>query len=412
MQAEQLLQYPLDIINAKLPGYRGLQRVAVSAEGLITRISPMSKARTMLNPRTIDMAGSWISLGGVDLQINGALGLAFTDVQIQDLDQLQKICEFLWCQGVDAFFPTLVTTSIKKIHQSLEVFAEFQRKQSLQRGEAISSLTNTASILGVHLEGPFLNPEKRGAHPQKHLLPLTIEKVKLILGDYSQLVKIMTLAPELDPTGTVIPYLRSKEIKISLGHSLATADEANLAWQQGASLVTHAFNAMPPLHHRQPGLLAAAINNPHIYCGLIADGQHVDPVMIKLILAASGYENGVFLVSDALAPLGLEDGTYPWDQRQMVVKQGTARLLDGTLAGTTHSLLVGVRNLVQWKVCPLEQAIALATIATRQAMHWSSVEQIKPHPYLDQPIHCLLRWTNTPEEGVRWSRLFSPNVTF
>lgn len=411
MQAEQL-HYPLDIINAKLPGYRGLQRVAVNAEGLITRISPMSKARAMLNPQAIDMAGAWISLGGADLQINGALGLAFTDVQIQDLDQLQRICEFLWHQGVDAFLPTLVTTSVKKIHQALEVFAEFKKKQSLQRGEAKSPLTNTATILGVHLEGPFLNPEKRGAHPKEYLLPLTIEKVKLVLGDYSQLVKIMTLAPELDPTGTVIPYLRSKEIKISLGHSLATVDEANLAWQQGASLVTHAFNAMPPLHHRQPGLLAAAINNPNIYCGLIADGQHVDPVMIKLILAASGYENGVFLVSDALAPLGLPDGTYPWDKRQMIVKQGTARLRDGTLAGTTHSLLVAVRNLVQWKICPLEQAIALATIATRQAIHWSSIDNIKPHPYLDQPAHCLLRWTNTPEEGVRWSRLFSPNVAF
>lgn len=412
MQTDQLLHYPLDIINAKLPGYKGLQRIAVNLEGLITRISPMSKARAMLNPRTIDMAGSWISLGGVDLQINGALGLAFTDVQIQDLEQLENICQFLWNQGVDAFLPTLVTTSVKKIHQALEVFAEFQKKQSLQHYEAKSSCINTAHILGVHLEGPFLNPEKRGAHPKEHLLPLTIEKVKLVLGDYQQLVKMITLAPELDPEKTVIPYLRSREIKVSLGHSLATADEANLAWQQGASLVTHAFNAMPTLHHRQPGLLAAAITNPHVYCGLIADGQHVDPVMIKLILAASGYENGVFLVSDALAPLGLPDGTYPWDKRQMIVKQGTARLRDGTLAGTTHSLLVGVKNLVEWKICPLEQAIALATIATRQAMHWSSIDHTKLHPYLDQPVNCLLRWTNTPEAGVRWSRLFSPSNVF
>ena len=412
MQIDQLLHYPLDIINAKLPGYKGLQRVAVNPQGLITRISPMSKARAVLNPRSLDMAGSWISLGGVDLQINGALGLAFTDVQIQDLGQLQKICEFLWCQGVDAFLPTLVTTSVKKIHQALEVIAEFKKKQSLQSYGVISPLTNTANILGVHLEGPFLNPEKRGAHPKEYLLPLTIEKVKLVLGDYSQLVKIMTLAPELDTTRTVIPYLRSQEIKISLGHSLATVDEANIAWQQGASLVTHAFNAMPPLHHRYPGLLAAAITNPQIYCGLIADGRHVDPVMIKLLLAASGYENGVFLVSDALAPLGLPDGTYPWDKRKMVVEQGTARLQDGTLAGTTHSLLVGVRNLVQWKICPLEQAIALATIATRQAIHWSSVDNIKPHPYLDQPVHCLLHWTNTPEEGVKWSRLFSSSNVF
>jgi len=404
MQIDRLIHYPLDIINAKLPGYKGLQRVAVNATGRITRISPISKARARLKSQTIDMKGSWISTGGIDLQINGALGLAFPDVQIQDLEKLAQICKFLWCQGVDAFLPTLVTTSVKKTHQALEVFGEFQKKQL--------PLTSTAKILGVHLEGPFLNPEKKGAHPKEHLLPLTVEKVNLVLGDYQELVKMITLAPELDTSGIVIPYLRSKDIKISLGHSLATAEEANLAWQQGASLVTHAFNAMPPIHHRQPGLLAAAITNPRIYCGLIADGQHVDPMMIQLMLTASDYENGVFLVSDALAPLGLPDGTYAWDKRQMTVKQGTARLRDGTLVGTTHSLLVGVKNLVEWKICTLEQAIALATIAPRQAMHWISNDNVKAHPYLDQPVDCLLHWTDTPEEGVKWSRLFSHITNF
>jgi len=414
------LNYPLDIINARLVGYKGLQRVAVNTAGIITRISPMSKARTRLNPRSLDVTSSWLSLGGVDLQINGALGLAFTDVQMQDIAQIQKICEFLWHQGVDAFLPTLVTTSIAKIHQSLEVFTEFQRQYSQSIASRPFNSPNTATILGIHLEGPFLNPHKRGAHPQEHLLPLTLEQVKLVLGDYEHLIKIMTLAPELDSTETVIPYLKSRGIKVSLGHSLATADQANLAWGQGASLVTHAFNTMPPLHHRQPGLLAAAITNPDIYCGLIADGQHVDPLMIKLLLAASNYEEGIFLVSDALSPLGLEDGSYPWDQRQIEVCQGTARLKDRTLAGTTLPLLMGVKNLVKWNICPLEQAIALATIAPRQAISWKGVSDIttqhksdrKPHPYLDQPVNCMLRWTNTPEEGVKWSRLFSPNIAY
>lgn len=399
--------YPLDIINARLPGYKGLQRVAVNALGQISRISPRSKARNRVSPRIIDLEGSWLSLGGVDLQINGALGLAFPDVQRQDLEKLDQICQFLWDQGVDAFLPTLVTTSVQKIHQALEVFREFAKLQE-QRSIDIP----TAKILGVHLEGPFLNLEKHGAHPPEHLLPLTIEHVQRVLGDYQDLVKIVTLAPELDSLGTVIPYLRGLGIKVSLGHSLATTEQANLAWQQGASLVTHAFNAMPPLHHRQPGLLAAAITHPRIYCGLIADGQHVDPVMIKLLLAASNYEDGVFLVSDALAPLGLGDGEYPWDRRRMEVRQGTAKLKDGTLAGTTLPLLQGVRNLVAWKICPLDQAIALATIAPRQVLHGTSPEDHKPHPYLDQPANSLLRWTNTPEEGVRWSRLFAPNSNY
>lgn len=108
-----------------------------------------------------------------------------------------------------------------------------------------------AEILGVHLEGPFLNPEKRGAHPAEYLLPLTLDNVKTVLADYTDLVKIITLAPELDPRGDIIPYLRSLGITVSLGHSLATAEEAEKAFQQGATMVTHAFNAMPSLHHRQ-----------------------------------------------------------------------------------------------------------------------------------------------------------------
>jgi N-acetylglucosamine-6-phosphate deacetylase len=140
-------------------------------------------------------------------------------------------------------------------------------------------------------------------------------------------------------------------------------------------MVTHAFNAMPGLHHREPGLLGAALVNPGVYCGLIADGQHVSPIMIDLLLRVSRgtvmpcpYGGKIFLVSDALAPIGLSDGVYPWDMRQIEVKNGTARLPDGTLAGTTLPLLVGVENLVQWGMCGVEEAIALGTEAPRRAI--------------------------------------------
>ncbi|MFN9942911.1 MAG: N-acetylglucosamine-6-phosphate deacetylase, partial [bacterium] len=109
-------------------------------------------------------------------------------------------------------------------------------------------------------------------------------------------------------------------------------------------MITHAFNAMPPLHHREPGLLGAAMTDPRVFCGFIADGQHLDPIILKILIRAS--EN-LFLVSDALAPLGLPDGIYPWDSRQIEIINGTARLQDGTLAGTTLPLLVGVQNLVK-----------------------------------------------------------------
>jgi N-acetylglucosamine-6-phosphate deacetylase len=163
-------------------------------------------------------------------------------------------------------------------------------------------------------------------------------------------------------------------------------------------MVTHAFNAMPPLHHRQPGLLGAALRYPQVYCGLIADGHHVCPTMLDIFLRASQAEQGVFLVSDALAPMGLPPGIYPWDDRQIEVRDGTAKLLDGTLSGTTLPLLAAVNNLVQWQICSPETAIALATDAPRQALKLPSLEILQPAN--------LLRWQwqqNPP--SLHWSRL-------
>jgi len=326
----------LDIINARLLGYNGLQQICVDEQGIISSILPADVVFKRVPPeglQVVDVAGDWVSLGGVDLQINGGLGLAFTDVGTGDVESLQEICRFLWRQGVDAFLPTLVTTSVEKIQRSLSIFAEFVASgHRLSKGKG--GQEGVARILGVHLEGPFLNPQKRGAHPAEYLLPLTIDNVKQVLGDYAHVVKVMTLAPELDSTGKVIPYLRSLGITVSLGHSLATASQAEAAFKLGALMVTHAFNAMPSLHHREPGLLGAALVHPTVRCGLIADGQHVCPTMMQIVLSAAGYQQGIFLVSDALAPIGLSDGIYPWDERQIQVENGTARLPDGTLAGS------------------------------------------------------------------------------
>ena len=369
---------PLILTNVRIPGYVGLQQLTIQDEVIIS-LQPQSSFTTS-DGLVLDLLGNWISLGGIDLQINGALGLAFPDLSFDTVNQLKDINQFLWQQGVDGYLPTLVTTSVENIQRSLSVLA-----------------TSNPSILGVHLEGPFLNPAKRGAHPAEYLLPLTLDTVKRVLGDYASVVKVITLAPELDETGEVIPYLRSLGIIVSLGHSLATAAQAQHAFNQGATMVTHAFNAMPPLHHREPGLLGAAIAHPQVRCGLIADGQHVSPIMMEILLRSSQYDQGVFLVSDALSPLGLPDGIYPWDTRQIEVIDGTARLLDGTLSGTTLPLLVGVQNLVKWGICDVEQAIALATVAPRRAIGLST-------DYVGQPAH-LLRWHQSESGELQWERL-------
>ena len=373
------------IVNARLAGHQILQQIAIE-DGKIAKIAPQLTCQAK---SIIDLDGDWLSLGGVDLQINGGLGLAFTDLEAKDLPKLKQICDFLWQQGVDGFLATIVTTAVDKIQRSLATIAQFMANQD--------NLPNTAQVLGVHLEGPFLNYQKRGAHPEQYLLPLTIANLKSVLGNYSHIVKVMTLAPELDSSRTAINYLTEQNIIVSLGHSLATATEAKTAFNQGASMVTHAFNAMPTLHHREPGLLGEAIVNPHVYCGLIADGNHVCPTMLEVILKASNYDRGIFLVSDALSPIGLPDGDYPWDERKITVTEGIARLPDGTLSGTTLPLLVGVANLVHWG-CDVGKAIAMATESPRKAINLSGIG-------IGQPANNLLRWRWDKQQKLSWTRL-------
>jgi N-acetylglucosamine-6-phosphate deacetylase len=364
---------------ARVIGYQKVQEIEIN-NGIVQSIQALPDAQAL----------GWISQGGVDIQINGALGLAFPDIEQKDIDQIKKICYFLWDQGVDAYLPTIVTTSFTKIKKALPVLKELMQWQK-------TTAFSGAQILGVHLEGPFLNAEKRGAHPSEFLLPLSIATLEKTIGSYLDIIKVITLAPELDPKHEVIPYLKEQEIIISLGHSQASEQQAQLAFTQGATMVTHAFNAMPPLHHRKPGLLAAAMLNPDVYCGVIADGQHVSPTMIDILLRLSDYDKGVFLVSDALAPLGLVDGIYPWDDRKIEIKKGTARLVDGVLAGTTVSLLTGVKNLVSWGICDIQTAISLATQSPRRALGMPTLQV--------GSMANLLYWQQQEHGELTWQRI-------
>lgn len=376
------------ITNARLPEREGVYCLEICDRGLVTAIQPMTAAPEAAGDR-LDLDGDWLSLGGVDLQINGAMGLPFPDLTPAALPQLKKISAFLWQQGLDAYLPTIVTAPTAKVQLALGAIAQ-----------CLTPKPRQAQVLGAHLEGPFLNPRKRGAHPQEYLQLPTPENLETLVGEWAEIVRIMTLAPELDPTGATIAALRSRGTLPSLGHSLATVAEAEQAFDRGTTLVTHAFNAMPSLHHREPGLLGAALaRSGTVRCGFIADGQHVDPRMLQILLRAGEGTRGLFLVSDAIAALGLPDGDYPWGDRVVTVKNGTARLETGTLAGTTLSLLAGVQNLVRWQLCAPGTAIALATTAPRAALGLRT-------ELVGHPAETLLRWTlRSPSRELQWQRL-------
>ncbi|QDZ40079.1 N-acetylglucosamine-6-phosphate deacetylase [Euhalothece natronophila Z-M001] len=384
------------ITNARLPKTKDDQCYELLIEnGKIKNIQVQKIDKTYEKP-VIDFAKDWLSLGGADLQINGALGLPFPELTLANSEQLLEISKFLWQEGIDFFLPTIITSSPEKINTALATISQYIKNYQKQD-------VPYAKILGVHLEGPFLNPEKRGAHPKKYILPFTIDNLVSLIGKYSKHVRVLTCAPEISSEQRIISEikLRYPQIKVSLGHSLATEEDAEQAFREGASMVTHAFNAMPSLHHREPGLLGSALTHSGVKCGFIADGEHISPKMLKLLLRMGEGSKRLFLVSDALAPLGLGDGVYPWDQREVTVRQGTARLEDGTLAGTTVSLLSAVANLVKWGICDVGSAIALATESPRDAITEEGLG-------VGQPVANLLRWHwNNSTQTLTWQRLIN-----
>lgn len=352
-----------------------------------------------------DWGGDWLSPMGVDLQINGGLGLPFPELTAADLPRLQELQALLWRDGVEAICPTLVTCGVAPLRQALAVLAEArlsdQRDPTGQR----------CRLLGAHLEGPFLAPARRGAHPQQHLAVPSLEALSERIdgfscgpgwsGDGTVLrhdISLVTLAPELEGAEAVIRRLRASGVLVSLGHSAASAAEAKAAFAAGVGMLTHAFNAMPGLHHRAPGPIAAAAGESAVALGLIADGVHVAPAMAVLLQQLAPEQ--VVLVSDALAPYGLGEGQHRWDERLLIVADGSCRLDDNTLAGTTLPLLEGVKRLGHWSGEP-GRAIAAATVLPRRWLgDRREVRTLLQGRRLD---HCL-RW-QAGEEGPIWRAL-------
>ncbi|MEN9541422.1 MAG: hypothetical protein RLZZ459_1513 [Cyanobacteriota bacterium] len=320
--------------------------------GVIQVVEPIAAGSSTAGD---DWDGDWLSPMGVDLQINGGLGLAFPELTPTDLPRLQELQALLWRDGVEAICPTLVTCGEEPLRQALAVLRQARARTG----------PGQCRLLGAHLEGPFLAPQRRGAHPEQHLAAPSVEGLERRINGFEREIALVTLAPELDGAGEVIAALRRHGITVSLGHSAASEAQAASAYAAGVAMVTHAFNAMPGLHHRDPGPLAAALLRGDVALGLIADGVHVAPTMAVLLQRLA--PDQVVLVSDALAPYGLGEGQHRWDERLLIVADGSCRLADGTLAGVTLPLLEGARRLARWSGRP-GLAIAAATLLPRRVL--------------------------------------------
>lgn len=363
--------------NVRLPGTEGHWRIGLEPHADGPRIAAVQPLAAGAAAGGDDWGGDRLSPAAIDLQINGGLGLAFPELTEADLPTLLQLLDTLWADGVEAIAPTLVTCATADLRRALAVLRQARAAHRPGR----------CRLLGAHLEGPFLEPSRRGAHPAQHLAPPSLEALQERIGGFEAEIALVTLAPELPGALELSHHLSERGVVVCLGHSAATEEQAAAGFQAGVRMLTHSFNAMPGLQHRAAGPVAAAALRGDIALGLIADGVHVAPTMAVLLQRLAPQQ--LVLVSDALAPYGLPDGTYRWDERALIVERGSCRLEDGTLAGVTLPLLEAVRRLSSWGG-DADGAIAAATLHPRRVL---GDDRPITELLLGLPLAETLRWS-------------------
>ena len=271
--------------------------------------------------------GSGIAVPGfVDIQVNGFAGVDFTAADPADY---ARVGTALAATGVTAYQPTLITVP------------EAAAASALRSLEEAQTIATGPHIIGMHLEGPFLSPERAGAHDPAHMIAPDIETAGRLLA--AGPVTMMTVAPEQPDALGLIDFLIAQGVTVACGHSNAGAAHAHAAFDRGAAHVTHLFNAQRPMLHRDPGIAGAALSRADVTVSIILDGFHLAEEIVTLVLAAPA---PVVLITDAIAAAGMPEGTYPLGDRTVTVTGSSARLEDGTLAGSVLTMDAAVRNLV------------------------------------------------------------------
>lgn len=315
-------------------------------DGVIESIEP--NHAELQGAELIDAKGCYVTPGLIDPHINGGFGVAFNNAtEAQMGDFLEQIA----FEGITAILPTLITApKISLVKQMTTIEGLITRYDPKKQSK----------ILGIHLEGPFLSPKQRGAHPEQHLLPLTRQHLQDLL---SPNLKRLTLAPELagQEALSLIHELTQKGTCCSIGHTNATLEQAAQAIHAGVNSATHLFNAMRGIHHRDPGVVMACLLNPNLFLEIIADGQHLAKETIELIFRL-GRSNKLFLTTDANPLYGLKtNAEVSFGEMQIRLENGQSVNEENRLAGSHISLSQQVRNLVGWGLTRFEEAIELCT---------------------------------------------------
>jgi N-acetylglucosamine-6-phosphate deacetylase len=295
-------------------------------------------------PRTMSIRampeGAWLAPGFIDVQVNGGGDVLFNDQP--SAQAARTIAAAHRRRGTTGLLPTLISDSAEKMRRALE---------------AVNALVSSEpGILGLHLEGPYLSPEKPGVHDRRQLRQPSPDELAMLTAPRDG-VLLVTLAPEIVPAG-FIAQLVASGIRVSLGHSMASYQQTRAAMAEGLTGFTHLFNAMRPLSSREGGPIAQALESPDAWYGLIVDGVHVDPAMLRLALRGLGHP---ILVSDAMPPVGGHRSSFSLHGDTITARDGYCVRDDGTLAGTVLDMAAAVRNCVHLLGVPLPEALRFAS---------------------------------------------------
>ena len=334
------------------PGEQVRQPLLLLEDGRIAEVSSRDRSEVPPNVRVVDFPGAVLAPGLVDIHIHGGAGY---DVMQADVEALPAIARQLARCGVTSYFPTTVTAPLDATLKAVENLAK-----AVESAERYPADELRAQPMGLHLEGPFISHAKRGVHPPEHLLAPSCEVFERLRQAAKGRVSVMTVAPELPDAPDLIAEATRCGVICSLGHSDSTLEPAQVAIAAGARHATHTFNAMRPLDHRDPGILAAVLADERLTADIIADGVHVHPAVVELFLRTKGRERAV-LISDAISATGMGDGRFRLGQFEVEV-QGDRCLFQDRLAGSVLTLDRAVRNVMQFARWELAEALPLATV--------------------------------------------------
>jgi N-acetylglucosamine-6-phosphate deacetylase len=291
-----------------------------------------------------DYGDSWIVPGFIDIHVHGLAGY---DAMDKDPDSIKHISKHLAQKGVTGFLATTQTAPYEEIIEALK-----RIKQAKQKVPG-------AKVLGSHLEGPYISPNRIGAQ-QEYIRKPVIEELETLLNASEGTLRLVTLAPEVMNGIDAVRFLRENGVVVSAGHTDASYTEANDAFEAGVSLLGHLWNGMRGLHHREPGIVGAALETRDVMVELIADCYHVHPAILGLSVRLKGVDN-VVLVSDSIKPAGFPDGEHVIDGRTFLIEDGFIKLESGVIAGSSIGLNQAVQNMVEKVGVTLPDAIQMAT---------------------------------------------------